>query len=71
MRTWNRNTVKRMIMKQNRRILIGGASENEDAAGDGGVDGNQDGEDGDDKLDEDDSMDVDGGLAASFLVKRY
>ena len=70
MRTWNRNTVKRMIMKQKRRILIGGASENEDAAGDGGVDGNQDGEDGDDKLDEDDSMDVDGGLAASFLVKR-
>ena len=39
MRTWNRNTVKRMIMKQKRRILIGGASENEDAAGDGGVDG--------------------------------
>ena len=71
MRTWNRNTVKRMIMKQKRRILTGGASENEDAAGDGGVDGNQDGEDGDDKLDEDDSMDVDGGLAASFLVKRY
>ena len=32
-----------MIMKQKRRILIGGASENEDAAGDGGVDGNQDG----------------------------
>lgn len=60
-----------MITKQKRRILIGGASENEDANGDGGVDSNQDREHGDDKLDEDDSMDVDGGFAASFLVRKY
>ena len=44
-----------MIMKQKRRILIGGASENEDTDGDGGIDGNQDREHGDDKLDEDDT----------------
>ena len=63
--------MKWMIMKQKRRILIGDASENEDTDGDGGIDGNQDREHGDDKLDEDDNVDVDGGFAASFLVRRY